>query len=257
MTAPLAFVVHRLGAVVSTMEEAAALAAAGAPEGTVAVAETQSAGRGRAGRHWSDAPGRSLLCTVLLRPTVPPERLGLLSLVAGVAVAEAIEQRAGIPAQLKWPNDVWLGDDPARRKVAGILLQARTGPEAVDHALVGIGVNVASPAADLPSGGTSLLVAAGRAVDRDALLDALLDRLRVGYADFCATDGRPDLDPWRRRAALLGEDVAIEQAGVTLAGRFAGVDDDGALLLRTEGGVRRVVAGDLVRGPRRQASEHS
>ena len=251
MTALRAFLVRRLGTVASTMEEAATLASAGAPEGTVVVAESQSAGRGRAGRPWSDAPGRSLLCTVLLRPNVPPDRLGLLSLVAGVAVAEAIEQRAGIPAQLKWPNDVWIGDDPARRKVAGILLQARTGPAAVDHALVGIGVNLTSPETDLPPGGTSLLVAAGRAVDRDELLASLLDRLADGYADFCATGGFPDLDAWRRRAALLGENVAVEQAGVTLAGRFAGIDDDGALLLQTDGGVRRIVAGDLVRGPQR------
>ena len=251
MTALRAFLIRRLGTVASTMEEAAALASAGAPEGTVVVAESQSAGRGRAGRPWSDAPGRSLLCTVLLRPSVPPERLGLLSLVAGVAVAEAIEQSAGVPARLKWPNDVWLGDDPARRKVAGILLQARTGPAAVDHALVGIGVNVTSPETDLPPGGTSLLVAVGREIGRDELLASLLNRLADGYADFCATGGFPDLDPWRRRAALLGEDVAVEQAGVTLVGRFVGVDDDGALLLQDDGGVRRIVAGDLVRGPQR------
>lgn len=251
------FAVHRLGQVGSTMDEAARLAAAGAPDGTVVVAESQSAGRGRAGRAWTDEPGRSLLCTVLLRPAVSPARLGLLSLVAGVAAAEAIEAAAGSPVRLKWPNDLWLGDDPDHRKVGGILLQARTGPATTDHVLVGIGLNVATPAADLPPGATSILASTGRAADRDQLLATLLDRLAAGADAFVASGGHPDLGPWRARAALLGEEVAVEQAGVAVGGRFAGVDDDGALLLDTADGLRRIVAGDLVRGPTPAPRDHA
>ncbi|HEU0113731.1 MAG TPA: biotin--[acetyl-CoA-carboxylase] ligase, partial [Thermomicrobiales bacterium] len=116
MTRRLAWIVHRFGAVDSTMDEAARLAAAGAPEGTVVRADFQRAGRGRAGRSWESPPGAALLTTLLFRPVVPPDRLGVLALSAGVAVAEAIEAVGVGPAWLKWPNDVWLGSPVDGRK---------------------------------------------------------------------------------------------------------------------------------------------
>lgn len=242
----IAWVIVRCGVVASTMDEVAALAAAGAPEGTVVVADHQTAGRGRGGRAWVSTPGAALQCSVLLRPTVGPDRLSPLSLVVGVAVAGALEA-FGLAPRLKWPNDVWLDGV----KVAGILVTTRVSPGAL-AVVAGIGINVRTQPADLPPGATSIEVATGSAPDRDALLAAVLDRLSAGFRAFQGSGGRPDLTGWTTRAALLHERVEVETATATHTGVFTGIEEDGALVLRDDtGGVRRIVAGDLTRGPRR------
>ncbi len=240
-------IIH-LGTVGSTMDEAEALAAVGEPEGTVIVADEQTAGRGRAGRSWRAPAGTGVLCSVLLRPSVPPARLGVLPLVAGVAVAESLEAVCGLPCQLKWPNDVWIDE----RKVAGVLVTARSGSHTIEHAVVGMGVNVNVRWDDLVEGAISLRVATGRDHDRDCVLATLLARLDAGYRTFVASHGTPDLGPWRRRAALLGDDVDVLVGDVSRSGIVRGVDDDGALLLETEPNrAERIYAGEITRGPMR------
>ena len=242
--------VVRLGAVPSTMDEVEALAGAGEPDGTVVVADEQTAGRGRSGRRWTAPAGTSLLCSILLRPPVPPDRLAVLPLVAGVATAEAIDAVAEVVCRLKWPNDVWIGG----RKVAGVLVTARTGAIGVEHAVVGVGINVNVPTADLVDGATSLLVATGRVQDRERLLAALVERIDAGYQAFVAAGGRADLRPWRSRAALVDERVTVTAGGDDRRGLYRGVDDDGALLLELDDRrVERIVVGDLTRGPIRRA----
>jgi BirA family biotin operon repressor/biotin-[acetyl-CoA-carboxylase] ligase len=232
--------------VASTMDEVDALAVAGEEEGLVVVAEEQTAGRGRAGRSWHAPPGTCLLCSILLRPTVPPDRLTALPLLFGAAVAEAIEAVAPVTCRLKWPNDVWING----RKVAGILITARCAGRTVSHATLGIGINVNVPAAALPPGASSLLGWTGQGTERAELLEILLSRCDRVYHDFCANQGRVSLDSWRARAALLGETVQVQNGIELITGVFEGVSDDGALLIREEGGeIRRIVAGDLARGP--------
>lgn len=226
----------------STMDEVLALAAAGEPDGTVVVADEQLAGRGRDGRPWIAPTGSSILCSVLLRPSSPPERLTTLPLLVGVAVAEAIEAVAPVKVQLKWPNDCWIDE----RKVAGVLIQARVLPTLA--VAVGIGINVHREAGHEP-GGTSIEAASGRAIDRDELLGALLDRLDREYRRFVEADGRPDLAPWRARAALVGEVVEVRDGSRRLRGVLTGVDWEGALLLRENDATIRVASGELVRGP--------
>lgn len=241
----------RLGAIASTMAEAARLGDAGEPEGTVVLATAQTAGRGRAGRVWEAPPGTAVLASVLLRPSVPAARLPVLSLLVGVAAAEAIEQVAGLPCRLKWPNDLWLGRDDPGRKAGGILLTSQPGAEGVHQVVAGIGINVTSQPAELPPGGTSLAAELGRAVDRETVVTGLIERLNRVYAHYLATAGHPNLDAWRRRAALIGQIVSIVDGDLCHTGRVVGVDDDGRLLLQTgDGEPRRIVAGDLVRGPR-------
>jgi BirA family biotin operon repressor/biotin-[acetyl-CoA-carboxylase] ligase len=147
-----------------------------APEGAVAVAEEQTEGRGRLGRRWFAAPGTSLLCSIVLRPAVATERLTELSLVAGAAVAEAIEAVTGLRPALKFPNDVLIGG----RKFCGILAEAREG-----RVVLGIGVNVNATAEQLPAEvelpATSLLVETGEEVDRAELLVTILERLERHY----------------------------------------------------------------------------
>jgi BirA family biotin operon repressor/biotin-[acetyl-CoA-carboxylase] ligase len=152
------------------------LLVAHAPEGALAVAEEQTAGRGRLGRRWLAPAGTSLLCSLQLRPDIPPERLPELTVVAARACSDAIAALTGLEPKLKFPNDLLLGD----RKVAGILAEAREG-----RVVLGVGVNVNVRAEELPQdvdrAATSLLVESGRELDRGALLVELLLRLEERY----------------------------------------------------------------------------
>jgi BirA family transcriptional regulator, biotin operon repressor / biotin---[acetyl-CoA-carboxylase] ligase len=151
----------------------------GAPEGTVVVAGEQTAGRGRLGRQWLAPAGTSLLCSVQLRPDVPGERLPELTGVAAQSCAEAIRDLTGLAPELKFPNDVLLGE----RKVAGVLAEARE-----ERVVLGIGINVNVPETGLPQEvdrpATSLLVETGREIDRAELLVELLERLERRYDDW-------------------------------------------------------------------------
>lgn len=233
------------------MEVASQLAEFGARERTVVVSAEQTAGRGRAGRSWRAAAGSAVFATFIMRPPVAAHRLSPLPLVAGVAIAEAIEQVTGSAVRLKWPNDVWLRVDTGFAKVAGVLMATRLHGDAVDHVLVGIGINVLDGDQDLPAGATTIQAATGIAVTPDEVLHGTLQRFAEAYAVFVAADGRPALDTWLARAALLGEVVTVEDAGRSRTGEFVGIAEDGSLLLQEpEHLIRKVVAGDLVRGPR-------
>jgi BirA family biotin operon repressor/biotin-[acetyl-CoA-carboxylase] ligase len=233
------------------MDELAALAEQGAEEGTVVLAEAQTAGRGRAGRTWQSAPGTAILLSVLLRPTVSPDRLGALPLVVGLAVAEAIEAKTGLSPRLKWPNDLLLNGG----KVAGILTTARSDG-AASRVIVGLGLNVSAAPDQLPEGATSLAVGAGLTPDRDALLAAILARLDASYRRFERSAGDFDRAAWLARAAFLGERVRVETGERTHDGLLVGVDRDGALILEEDdGGRRRLVVGDVRRGPRATADD--
>jgi BirA family biotin operon repressor/biotin-[acetyl-CoA-carboxylase] ligase len=236
-------VIVRLGRVDSTQTVAFALAAEGAADGTVVVADSQAAGRGRRGRAWVDEPGASLLASIVLRPRLEPARLPGLSLAAGVAVAEALTRGAGLSPRLKWPNDVLVGG----RKIAGVLLESRLSGAAEGTrvtAVLGIGVNLAQRMfpAEIAEKATSVWLATGRLVDREALLAALLDALadwrrRLEYRGFAPVRAR-----WRELADTLGRTVTVD--GVT--GVAVDIDADGALLVNdAEGRRHRVVAGDV------------
>jgi BirA family biotin operon repressor/biotin-[acetyl-CoA-carboxylase] ligase len=161
---------------VDSCESTQALLDASMAEGTIAVADFQTAGRGRRGRAWEAPPGTAQLFSVLLRP--PPERRAAeLSLVAGAAVADAVEALTGLSVQIKWPNDVML----RRAKVAGILAEARDGA-----VVLGIGVNVNQTREQLPPRAGSLLTATGREYDRAEVLDSVLDALELRYAQWLA-----------------------------------------------------------------------
>ncbi len=251
MTVDPGWLIHRYDSVASTMDVASQLAQFGARERTVVVSTEQTAGRGRGGRSWRAAPGSAVFATVILRPPVAALRLSTLSLIAGAAIAEAIEHIAGCTVSLKWPNDVWLDTNAGFAKVAGVLVTTSLRGGAVDHALIGIGVNVLDGGHDLPPGATTIQAATGITTTPDEVLHSTLERFAGAYAVFVAADGRPSLDGWLARAALLGEVVTIEDAGRSRTGTFVGVAEDGGLLLQEPGyPIRKVVAGDLVRGPR-------
>jgi BirA family biotin operon repressor/biotin-[acetyl-CoA-carboxylase] ligase len=244
------WLIHRHDSVASTMDVASQLARFGAREHTVVVSAAQTAGRGRGGRTWQAAAGSAVFATLIVRPPVAAHRLSTLPLIAGVAVAEAIESISGSVVRLKWPNDVWLGAGRGAPKVAGVLVTSGLRGDSVDHALVGIGINVLGGSQGLPPGATSIQAATGIHVTPDEVLQHLLERFTGAYDAFVAADGRPSLAGWLARAAHLGETVTVEEADRSLTGRFIGIDEDGGLLLEQPGHpIRKIVAGDLVRGP--------
>ncbi|HEX2040163.1 MAG TPA: biotin--[acetyl-CoA-carboxylase] ligase [Acidimicrobiales bacterium] len=191
----------------------------GAPEGVVAVADHQTAGRGRLGRRWEAPPGSALLCSVLLRPGLPTERLHLATAVVALAAAEACERVAGVRPEVKWPNDLLLGD----RKLAGVLAEAE-----LPAVVVGIGVNLRAA----PPGAAAL-----GEVDRDALLRELLAGLerRYGRWDEVAAE-------YRAVCATVGRRVRVEpMGGEPFVGIAERVTDEGHLVV--DG--RAVAAGDV------------
>jgi BirA family biotin operon repressor/biotin-[acetyl-CoA-carboxylase] ligase len=228
-----------------------AAAAAGAAEGTVLVAEAQTAGRGRLARRWASPPRAGLTFSVLLRPGgVPAALLGWLPLLAGVAAAASVRAVAAVDATLKWPNDVLAGE----KKLGGILAE-RSGTAVV----VGIGINVWQARADLPpdADATSVALAAGAGVTgpglRERLLAGLLDELGRWYLAWRdqASPGDADAcglrEEYARRCATLGRKVTVTMPGAEpVTGTAAGVDGAGRLEVRTAGGPVAVTAGDVV-----------
>jgi BirA family biotin operon repressor/biotin-[acetyl-CoA-carboxylase] ligase len=215
----------------STNETALAMAADGAPAWTLVAAGHQTAGRGRLGRAWADRPGRALLCSVVLRPTLRPERLGLVSLAAGAAIAEATSRAAALDVRCKWPNDLLVHGD----KVGGILAESELHGTAVRHVVVGVGLNLEPP--------DDVAGAAGIGdVDEQRLLTAFLRRLAS------LLEGRPGsiLEAWRAVADTLGRQVeGTTVGGVVAHGVAADVDVDGALLVDTDAGRVRIAFGEV------------
>ncbi|SFL85971.1 biotin--[acetyl-CoA-carboxylase] ligase [Geodermatophilus ruber] len=226
----------------STNAALLAAAAEDAPEGTVLVAEHQAAGRGRLDRVWISPPRAGLAVSLLLRPDVPAARRGWLPLLTGVALAEAVTEVPGVRAALKWPNDL-LAPDGA--KLAGILAEVGSGA-----VVVGVGLNVSTTAEELPEGGTSLARAAGRPVDRAAVLLAFLRIFERRYLGWVQALGDPvgtglarDYLAW---CATVGATVTVSMPdGSQLDGVAESVDWDGRLVVRAPEGSVALASGDV------------
>jgi len=225
----------------------------GAPHGVVAVADHQTAGRGRLGRGWEAPPGSNLLVSVLLRLDLAPESRHLASAAVALAAADAIRVGTGVDPGVKWPNDLLAPDG---RKLAGVLAEADLGGPP-DHGfapiVVGIGINVGWPRSDdeLPEElvgiATSLQQETGQVVDRSALLDALLAGLDGRVAGLSSPEGRAKLaSELRERCVTIGSRVRVELAAGQLEGTATDVTDEGHLVVATGDGPRTVVAGDVV-----------
>lgn len=226
----------------STQDEAARAAAAGAPEGTVAVAHGQTAARGRFQRRWIAPPGSALSLSVVLRPTPPV--LPHLVMIAALAVSRAIHQVTGLQAVIKWPNDILLGE----RKVCGILIETSLSDGGIDYAILGIGINVNLDTDAFPEivgTATSLKAHLGQPVSRRELLQRLLEALEELYE--AAKRGEPVFQWWRDRLVTLGRRVRVQANDGSLEeGVAVAVDETGALHLRRDDGATLVVlAGDV------------
>jgi BirA family transcriptional regulator, biotin operon repressor / biotin---[acetyl-CoA-carboxylase] ligase len=232
---------QRFDAIDSTNEEGKRQARAGAPEGTLIWAGAQTAGRGRRGRAWI-SPAGNLYFSLVLRPGKSAGAAAQLGFAAALAVAEAVAPALpkGVRLGLKWPNDVLLDG----RKLSGILLESQASDGHLDWLVVGIGVNLASfpEGVDYP---TTSLAAAGAAVTVEALLEAVTGRFAAWYERWREGGFPPLREAWLARAEGLGAAIRVRLATGESEGRFAGLDEEGALLLDAADGRRRVAAGDV------------
>jgi BirA family biotin operon repressor/biotin-[acetyl-CoA-carboxylase] ligase len=237
----------------STNDVAKDLAARRAPEGTVVIADEQTAGRGRMGRRWSAPSGDCLLCSILFRPDLPPARIQWLTTLCALATADAVEELAGLWVWLKWPNDLIVessisgAQSPGWRKLGGILTEMEVVAQQVEFVVVGIGVNVNVSPEVLPTlapDATSILTETQLSVDRAALLAALLAGVERRYRALRA--GEDVRQEWMARLATLGRPVEATTPKGVLTGVAESVGEDGALLLRTpDGELHRLLAGDV------------
>ncbi len=223
---------------VSTNDEAARLARAGARHGTIVIADTQSAGRGRDGHVWA-SPRGGLYLSAVVRPPLPLADVPPMTLAIGIGLCDAV-RALGAPAALKWPNDLLIGD----RKLAGVLVEAQSQGGRLEAVIVGIGVNLTSA---LPEelGAIALAEAAGRDVEREELLALVLANVELWLDRYVAAGLPAIVPPWEDRMAI-GLVARATLDGAALVGELAGLDRDGALLLRdATGQLHRVRSGDV------------
>jgi BirA family biotin operon repressor/biotin-[acetyl-CoA-carboxylase] ligase len=248
-------VVPRTG---STNVDLVARARRGEAPGLVLATDDQTAGRGRLARRWIAAPRSSLAVSVLLAPTVPARRWGWLPLLAGVCVVRVLTRVAGLPAVLKWPNDVLVPvpgreRDEGYRKVCGILAEVVAGPDGARSVVLGTGLNISQTPEELPvPQATSLYLAGAATTDRDPVLRAYLRQLATDLRAWEVADGDPRRSglgaAYREACATIGRRVEVHLPGAEpLTGVCEGVDDDGRLLVRDGSATdHALAAGDVV-----------
>lgn len=233
--------IHRFATVDSTMRKALELARAGAPAGTVVVAEEQTAGQGRLGRHWHSEKGGGLYATGILRPKLCPASMPVVTLALGLAAADAIRQTTGINCDLRWPNDLLIED----RKCGGILAELHDGA-----LLAGIGINLnqTSFPDEIAQVATSLRLASGLEHRPESLLHAVFDTVDKRVEELVLLGKSPVLDRFAQRSSYVrGRRVVVEDFAGPLHGITDGLDAQGFLQLRMDDGERRLIIAGGVR----------
>lgn len=222
---------HKFSSCPSTNDLARRLAEEGAEEGTVVMADEQTAGRGTKGRAWHSPRSRGFYLSVILRP--PGPYISLLSCVAGLAVVDAVREGAGVEAKLKWPNDIIA----AKKKLGGILLETSFLGKRLNYAILGIGLNLDQRPEDFPGElrdrATSLALLTGKAPERQPLLAALWSSLDRWYGAFCAGERRKILESYGQELIFpVGKAITVSGKSGPVTGSFAGIDPRGGLILK-------------------------
>ncbi len=238
--------IHHFQSIDSTNSKAYQLAMEGAEEGEVVVAESQTQGKGRLGREWFSPPFLNLYLSVILRPKISPHQASMVTLMAAVATAEAIQQATGLDPKIKWPNDLLLRE----RKVAGLLNEIHSEADRIHFIILGIGVNINMEIKMFPKEirqkATSLRMEKGEMISRKDFIQILLQRLERWYLTLLEEGPSAILEAWRKWATIKGRWVKVISFGETLLGRAIDIDSDGALIIEMkEGGQKRILAGDV------------
>lgn len=235
----------------STNSRAKILALGGAQEGTIVIADTQTAGRGRMDRIWISPAKKGLWLSIILKPPISPERAPELTVLAAIAAAKAFEDFAGLNATIKWPNDIVING----KKLCGILAEIQAEPDVVRSVVMGIGINVNMQKDDFPAelqdSATSILIEQGKVMSRRELLLVLLQNLESVYYEYLKNDGLDNLlEYYKSRSATLGKKVEVIERKSSFEGYALDIDKDGALLVRTgDGSLRKILSADVsVRG---------
>jgi len=238
----LRYRIHHHDTIDSTNDEARRLASRGEPEGAVAAADSQTAGRGRSGRAWITPPGAAIAMSIVLRPRVSANRTTQIALLGGLAVLEGIRRVVDLPMQIKWPNDVLVRG----KKVAGVLAEASFAGDKMEYVVLGIGVNVNDgppPDSNLEYAATSLATESGSALDRESVMNAILS----AFAERYPLLGTPALSAlWSNHLAMRGQPVRVIGLAETIVGTLESVTDEGAIVVRfDDGSSRTILAGDV------------
>jgi BirA family biotin operon repressor/biotin-[acetyl-CoA-carboxylase] ligase len=245
LSGPLAGPVRWTPEIGSTNDDAAALARAGAPEGTVIGSDHQTAGRGRRGRAWVDSPGEALMYSVILRPRCSPVNAGMLPVVIAVGLADALDECGVAGVEIAWPNDLIAGGG----KVAGILCEMSADQERVAWAVAGMGINV-GPVPDVPGSRWTpgSLAALGARPRRGDLLVAALGAIGRRYAAWQEHGPGGIVAAFARRDHLAGRRVQVGTPSGSVSGTATGIDDLGRLLVRDGDGCDHALASGEVSG---------
>jgi BirA family transcriptional regulator, biotin operon repressor / biotin---[acetyl-CoA-carboxylase] ligase len=215
------------------------------PEGTAVIADSQTGGKGRIGRRWESPSGVNLYTSVILRPGIPPRSAHNLTFVAAVAVAEAVSLYSPVRPTVKWPNDILLDG----KKAAGILLEMDSETDRVHFVVAGIGVNINMRDESLPGPlkdiATSLYEKRGKETDRAEFTGVLYSSLEKWYKIYLEKGFSPVMDEWKGFFPSIGKLLTVRSPEKTIEGVCLGVDEDGALLLKTNGTNERVISGDV------------
>ncbi len=230
----------------STNNCARQLADFGAAEGTLVIAESQTAGRGRRGRLWISPPYQGIYLSMIVRPRLSPAEAPQLTLMTAVALSNAIMSQTNLAVRIKWPNDILVGD----RKVAGILTELRTEMDLVDYLIIGVGVNVNTPARALRGvtdrEATSIGLETGEMISRVALLDGFLKEFEVQYFLLLQQGFGAILECWKALAKIEGQMASVDVAGRKFKGQIVDVEQTGVLVMRKQSGeLMRIFSGDV------------
>jgi BirA family biotin operon repressor/biotin-[acetyl-CoA-carboxylase] ligase len=238
----------------STNARAKELAVAGAPEGTVVIADAQPEGRGRLGRSWVSPPGKGIWMSIILRPNISPEQAPRITVMAAVAVAKALKYIAELELGIKWPNDIVYNG----KKLCGILTEVHAEPEIIHYAVVGIGINVNLSVQDFPDEirdiATSLIIEKGREFNRAVIVRAVLQEMERSYVQGLRGDNFVLLlKEYEGRSVIFGKNIRVIGPAYEFSGYAEGFGEDGSLLLRLDDGrLEKVLAGDVsIRGGNR------
>jgi BirA family biotin operon repressor/biotin-[acetyl-CoA-carboxylase] ligase len=230
----------------STNRVAKEMGADGVVHGSGVVAETQTAGRGRLGRQWHSPPGGNLYCSYVVRPAIAPQEYPKLTMVAGVAAAQCVQENSSIHINLKWPNDLYIGT----RKCGGILCES-TSVSASPFAVIGIGINCNQSDSDIPGNlkgiATSLLIEGGSRINTKKLYTDLREYLLEAIGEFEKRGFSEILTRWNRFDAFRGTRMTwVREDGTPIEGISLGPDLDGSLLVQDDDGNRhKVISGDV------------
>jgi len=229
----------------STNIEAFQLATTGSKEGTIVLADRQSAGKGRMGRTWSSPAGKNIYMSMILRPAIPPYLAPRLTIVTAVALSDTLKE-TGVPEhRIKWPNDILAGD----KKLSGILTEMKGDTDSIEFIITGIGININSALEDYPpdlhSTVTSLNIILNRTTDRNDFIALLLLNFEKYYNRFLQGEFSSILSTWKDRAEIINREIRVQQFNETFSGRVIDLNEDGNLIVDTGVEIRTVNSGDI------------